>query len=247
MPAVAGRVRDMTTRICSGPRWRCRGCRVHAGCAQAHPSFETRSAAVGSSYKAVIKVPHGCDGSPTTRVRVLIPEGVIGVKPKPMPGWSIETKRGPYARSYKFYHGAVLTEGVKEIVWSGKLPDDYYDEFVFSAFLTDSLAAGTTLHFPVYQDCEKGAHAWADVPAPGQDAHALKSPAPGIALLPVADKRPNRANLQGRHAGDRGAVGARNAGRRAGRRRLHEDHQHRQGSRSAGRRVAADCGRGRGA
>ena len=143
---------------------------------------------MGSSYKAVIKVPHGCDGSPTTRVRVLIPEGVIGVKPKPMTGWSIETKRGPYARSYKFYHGAVLAEGVKEIVWSGKLPDDYYDEFVFSAFLTDSLAAGTTLHFPVYQECEKGAHAWADVPAPGQDAHALKSPAPGIALLPVADK-----------------------------------------------------------
>ena len=154
----------------------------------AHPSFETRSAKIGSSYKAVIKVPHGCDGSPTTRVRVLIPEGVIGVKPKPMTGWSIETKRGPYARSYKFYHGAVLAEGVKEIVWSGKLPDDYYDEFVFSAFLTDSLAAGTTLHFPVYQDCEKGAHAWADVPAPGQDAHALKSPAPGIALLPVSDK-----------------------------------------------------------
>ena len=93
--------------------------------ALAHPSFETRSAAVGASYKAVIKIPHGCDGSPTTRVRVLIPEGVIGVKPKPMPGWSIETKRGPYARSYKFYHGAVLTEGVKEIVWTGKLLDEH--------------------------------------------------------------------------------------------------------------------------
>ena len=156
--------------------------------ALAHPSFEIRSAAVGGSYKAVIKIPHGCDGSPTTRVRVVIPEGVIGVRPKPMPGWSIETKRGAYARSYKFYHGAVLTEGVKEIVWSGRLSDEFYDEFVFAAFLTDSLRAGTTLHFPVYQDCEKGAHAWADVPAPGQDAHALKSPAPGIALLPVADK-----------------------------------------------------------
>jgi uncharacterized protein YcnI len=156
--------------------------------AMAHPSLETRSATVGSSYKAVIKIPHGCDGSPTTRVRVVIPEGVIGVRPKPMPGWSIETKRGPYARSYKFYHGAVLTEGVKEIIWSGKLLDEHFDEFVFAAFLTDSLAAGTTLHFPVYQDCEKGAHAWADVPAPGQNAHALTSPAPGIALLPVADK-----------------------------------------------------------
>lgn len=167
-------------------------CVAAAACmpvALAHPSFEIRSAVIGTSYKAVIKLPHGCDGSPTKRVRVLIPEGVIGVKPKPMPGWSIEIKRGTYERSYPYYHGAALTEGVKEIVWSGKLSDEFYDEFVFAAFLTDSLAAGTTLHFPVYQECEKGAHAWADVPTPGQDAHALKSPAPGIALLPVADKK----------------------------------------------------------
>lgn len=159
-----------------------------ASVAQGHPSFEGRSAPIGAAYKAVIKVPHGCDGSPTTKVRVLIPEGVIGIKPKPMPGWSIETKRGPCERSYKFYHGAVLTEGVKEIVWTGNLPDEFYDEFVFSAFLTDGLAAGSMLHFPMHQKCEKGSHAWTDVPAPGQDAHALKSPAPGVALLPVADK-----------------------------------------------------------
>ncbi|NJO22067.1 MAG: DUF1775 domain-containing protein [Sphingomonadales bacterium] len=162
---------------------------VHMPVALAHASFETRSAAVGTSYRAVIKIPHGCGGSPTTRVRVLIPEGAISVKPKPMLGWSIETKRGAYERSYKFYHGSVLTEGVKEIVWTGKLSDEFYDAFMFAAFLTDSLAAGTTLHFPVYQQCEKGARAWADVPTPGQDAHALKSPAPGVALLPVADKK----------------------------------------------------------
>ena len=188
VPAVAGWVRDMTKQYLKWAAF----CVTAAACmpgAQAHPSFETRSAVIGASYKAVIKLPHGCDGSPTTRVRVLIPEGVIGVKPKPMPGWSIETKRGAYERSYPFYHGAVLTEGVKEIVWSGALPDDYFDEFVFAGFLADSLAAGTTLHFPVYQDCEKGSYAWIDIPAPGQDSHALKSPAPGIALLPVADKK----------------------------------------------------------
>jgi copper(I)-binding protein len=122
-------------------------------------------------------------------VRVEIPEGVIGVKPMLKPGWSIATTRGAYQRSYPYYHGAVLTEGVREIAWSGNLPDDFYDEFVFAGFLADSLEAGTMLHFPVYQDCEQGAHAWTDIPAPGQDAHALKSPAPGIALLPIADKK----------------------------------------------------------
>ena len=156
--------------------------------ASAHPSFETKSAAVGASYKAVIRIPHGCDGSPTTRVRVQIPEGMIGVKPKPMPGWSIETKRGAYERSYPYYHGATLTEGVREISWTGKLLDDHFDEFVFAGFLADSLQPGTTLHFPVHQDCERGSHAWTQIPLVGQSAHDLQSPAPGIALVPVADK-----------------------------------------------------------
>ena len=61
--------------------------------------FEARQAPVGAPYKAVISIPHGCDGSATTRVRVLIPEGVISVKPMPKPGWSIETKRGAYANA----------------------------------------------------------------------------------------------------------------------------------------------------
>lgn len=188
VPAIAGRVRDMTNQHLKWVAF----CVAAAACmpvALAHPSFETRSAVIGTSFKAVIKLPHGCDGSPTTRVRVLIPEGVISVKPKPMQGWSIETRRGAYQRSYAYYHGAALTEGVKEIVWSGRLPDDYFDEFVFAGFLADSLEAGTTLHFPVYQECEKGSHAWIDIPASGQNSHALKSPAPGIALLPVADKK----------------------------------------------------------
>lgn len=156
--------------------------------AAAHPTFETREAAIGASYKAVIKIGHGCDGSATVKLRVHVPEGVIGVKPMPKPGWSIDTVRGPYARTYKYFHGAELTEGVKEVVWSGKLADAYYDEFVFAAFLADSLEAGRKLYFPTYQECEKGAHQWIQTPAPGQDGHALKSPAPALMLLAAAPK-----------------------------------------------------------
>jgi periplasmic copper chaperone A len=156
--------------------------------AVAHPGLEVKEAKIGAGYKAVIKIPHGCEKSATTKVRVQIPEGVIAVKPMPKPGWSIETVRGPYARSYPFYHGAVLTEGVREIVWSGRLPDDYYDEFVFSGFLADSLQADTTLYFPIHQDCEKGSYAWIEVPAAGQSAHQLASPAIGLKLL-ASDKK----------------------------------------------------------
>ncbi len=152
------------------------------GDASAHPTLQVQEAKVGASYRAVMRVPHGCDGSATTKIRILIPEGVIAAKPMPKPGWSLEIVRGAYAKGYKFYHGSVLTEGAKELIWTGRLPDEHYDEFVFSATIADTLTAGTTLHFPVHQECEKGKVAWTEVAAPGQSAHDLKSPAATLAL-----------------------------------------------------------------
>ena len=152
----------------------------------AHVSLENRQAAVGSYYKAVFGVPHGCSGSSTTKIRVQIPEGVIGIKPMPKAGWSLETVKGKYATGYEF-HGAKVTEGVKEVVWSGgKLSDDNYDEFVMATYLTDRLKPNTTLYFPVVQECEQGVSRWIDIPAGGQGGHdhGSKSPAPGLKLMP---------------------------------------------------------------
>ena len=105
-------------------------CGLSAGSAFAHATLEQGEAALGPTYKAVFRVPHGCEGKPTIVVRVQIPEGVIAVKPMPKAGWKLEKVRGAYAKSYD-YHGTPTTEGVKEIVWSGgSLPDDEYDEFV---------------------------------------------------------------------------------------------------------------------
>lgn len=154
-----------------------------ASLARAHASLEQREAKVGGNYKAVVKIGHGCDGSATTTVRVEIPEGVIGVKPMPKPGWTITTQRGAYARAYKHYHGD-LSEGVRQVTWTGgPLPDDFYDEFVVSAYIARELTPGTTLYFPVTQTCEKGELAWTEIPAAGQDAHDLKSPAATLKLI----------------------------------------------------------------
>jgi uncharacterized protein YcnI len=155
--------------------------------ASAHVTLENRQASVGSYYKAVFAVPHGCAGSATTKMRVQIPEGVIGIKPMPKPGWSLETVRGKYAAEYEL-HGTRLTEGVKEVVWSGgRLADDNYDEFVISTFLTAGLKPNTTLYFPVVQECEQGVSRWIDIPAEGHTGHddsGSKSPAPGVKLMP---------------------------------------------------------------
>ena len=45
--------------------------------ASAHVTLDGKQAAVGAEYKAVFVVPHGCAGSPTIKLRVQIPEGVI--------------------------------------------------------------------------------------------------------------------------------------------------------------------------
>jgi periplasmic copper chaperone A len=153
--------------------------------ANAHITLETRQAAVGSYYKAVFAVPHGCAGSPTIKIRVQIPEGVIAAKPMPKSGWNVEAVNGKYASEYD-YHGSKLTEGVKEVVWSGgKLPDHNYDEFVISTFLTGGLKPNTTLYFPVVQECEQGVSRWIDIPRECSDGngHDGKSPAPGVKLM----------------------------------------------------------------
>ncbi len=168
---------------------------IAAGASQAlaHITLENREASVGSFYKAVLSVPHGCDGSATVKISVQIPEGIIAVKPMVKPGWTLEVKRGDYAKPYSYLHGAKLTQGPKEITWSGgNIPDAYYDEFVMQAFVAGELAPNTTIHFPVVQTCEKGEHRWTETSsAPKNDSKndgKHDEPAPALKLLPAATK-----------------------------------------------------------
>jgi len=149
--------------------------------AYAHVTLEHNQAPVGAPYKAVLQVPHGCDGSATTAIRVRIPEGVLDVKPMPKPGWTLNLVKGKYSKAHSF-HRAQISEGVTEIDWTGgNLPDDYYDEFVFQSVLASDLQAGQTVYFPVVQECEKGIHRWIEIPTAGSD---YPEPAPGLKLLP---------------------------------------------------------------
>lgn len=156
--------------------------------ASAHVTLATAETGSGNYYKGILRVPHGCDGKATRSVSVQIPEGVIGVKPMPKPGWTVTMTKGAYAKTYE-NHGRAVTEGVREIVWSGgELGDEFYDEFVFTSFVTDTFAAGQRVYFPTVQTCTQGEARWTEVPAAGQSARDLKSPAPA---LRIADTRMN--------------------------------------------------------
>ena len=161
------------------------GAAVFVCCASAHVTLETQQAPVGAPYKAVLRVPHGCDGAATVALRVRVSEGVIAVKPMPKLGWKIETVSGKYPKPYSFFRDEKLSEGVLEISFSGgNLPDSYYDEFVFSGFLAGDLEPGKVLYFPVVQECEKGVHRWIEIPAAGKSTSDYPEPAPGLKLLP---------------------------------------------------------------
>jgi periplasmic copper chaperone A len=151
--------------------------------ASAHVFLEGKQAAIGAEYKAVFVVPHGCSGSATIKLRVKIPEGVIVTEAMPVDGWTVDTIKGKYASAYDV-KGAKVSEGIKEVAWSGgKLPDKTRQDFVIETYLTDSLKPDATLYFPVVQECEQGGSRWIEIPPDGADhAHEGKWPAPGVML-----------------------------------------------------------------
>lgn len=147
--------------------------------------MQDSAAAAGVSYRATLRVGHGCNGSPTTAIQVRIPAGFNGAQPMPKAGWTLSTRVGALEQPYES-HGTRFTEGVLEITWTANgpanaLPDAYYDEFVLRG--TTPKTPGP-LWFKVTQTCEKGSTAWTEVPPTGTSTRGLKSPA---ALLDVLD------------------------------------------------------------
>ena len=149
----------------------------------AHVSLDEPAALAGTMYKAALRLGHGCGASSTTAIKVFIPTGFKGAKPMPKPGWVLTVAKAPLDKPYDD-HGRSVTEDVSEIVWTAAsrehwLPDAFFDEFVFRGGLP---ATGGPMWFKVEQTCEQGRNLWVEIPAAGQSAHDMKSPA---ALLEI--------------------------------------------------------------
>jgi uncharacterized protein YcnI len=152
--------------------------------AAAHATFAEKEVVQNQTARLTIRVPHGCGDEATLRVRVQIPEGVISAQPMVKAGWTLETVTGPYSTAHEV-HGRTVTEGVREIIWSGELPAAFYDEFVFRARVTEQVPAGEVLYIPVVQECANGAERWIEIPGAGQTSDDLEDPAPGVMVLPA--------------------------------------------------------------
>ncbi len=147
----------------------------------AHVTANPDQGAADAFLMTSFTVPHGCGGSSTVAVRIKIPDGVSSVKPQMKPGWKVDIKMRKLAQPIKGENGAMLTETVDEVDWTGgPLPDSMYDSFGF--VMKMPAGAGRTIYFPTVQECEKGANHWINIPAAGQPWHDVRDPAPFVKL-----------------------------------------------------------------
>lgn len=153
--------------------------------AVAHVTLDPPQAAAGAYVRAAFRVPHGCAGAATERLTIRLPEGVLGARPMPKPGWSLDITRRPLEVPVPNGHGGMITETVAEIAWSGgPLPDAQYEEFVLMLHVADR--PGETLHLPATQLCTGGATAaWVEIPEAGRRVTDYRMPAPSLRLLPA--------------------------------------------------------------
>lgn len=159
--------------------------------AMAHVTVSADQPTSGSYAVLTFSVPHGCEGSSTTRVSIQVPEGINAVTPTRNGFWAVDKVMADLDTPIEDSHGNEITERVAEVVYTAEdpLPDGYRDAFELSLQIPTQ-AAGTTLVFPTVQTCEQGEAAWIQVPADGQDPDELELPAPTIEVADATAEEP---------------------------------------------------------
>jgi uncharacterized protein YcnI len=155
--------------------------------ASAHVTATPSTAAAGAYTVVTFSVGHGCEGSPTTRIEIQVPESVLVVTPTRNPYYEVEKRMVDLEDPVADAHGNEVTERVGSIVYTADtpLPEGQRDTFELSLQLPDT--EGETLTFPTVQTCEEGETGWVEVPAEGQDPDELDSPAPSFEILPAGE------------------------------------------------------------
>ncbi|PFG30420.1 YcnI family copper-binding membrane protein [Paramicrobacterium agarici] len=177
--------------------------------ASAHVHVTPEEAAAGSSTVLTFTIGHGCDGSPTTAVRIGMPDDVVTAKPVVNAGWTAETQTEP-VDGVTDQNGEPVSERTSAVQFTANTPLDaeQIDTLSVQVSLPED-TAGKTLAFPVEQTCETGATAWDEVAEPGEDEP--EHPAPVITVGDVAEAghgHGSAADDTSDHAGSAEAAGA---------------------------------------
>ncbi|OJV32330.1 MAG: nuclear export factor GLE1 [Sphingomonas sp. 67-36] len=152
---------------------------VLSSAADAHIVFAEPEAPAGGYHAGFLRVTHGCGDSPTRSIRVEIPESVVSARPQPKPGWTLAIERQPLKTPVKGEGGALITERVSAITWTGDLPADQFDQFGVMMKLPATAGA---LYFRTVQRCATGSNDWVNIPASSAAWHRTAMPAPMLLL-----------------------------------------------------------------
>ncbi len=157
--------------------------------AAAHVGATPDKTAANSYALVTFGIPHGCDTFGTTKVTITLPSELNDAQPTVNPNWTVEKVEEQLPEPKTLDNGTSITKRTSQIVYTAKAPLDPHlrDALVLSMKLPDT--PGKTLYFPTLQNCEQGQTDWSEMPAEGQDPHALKSPAPSVTVTEaVADE-----------------------------------------------------------
>ncbi|CAI3792433.1 hypothetical protein NKCBBBOE_00545 [Pseudarthrobacter sp. MM222] len=154
--------------------------------ASAHVGVTPDKTAANSYALLTFGVPHGCDESGTTKITITLPAELDDAQPTVNPNWTVQKVVEQLPEPKKTAAGASITKRTSQIIYTAKAPLDHdlRDALVLSVKLPD--AAGKTLYFPTLQNCEQGQTDWSEIAPEGQDAHALKAPAPAVTVTEAA-------------------------------------------------------------
>ena len=137
--------------------------------ASAHVGIDPSAAQPGASSVLTFSFSHGCGDSPTTALRITMPDGLTSVAPDVDALWNIDLTRGDDGL-------------VDEILYSATEPVENGMRGTVSMSVRIAEDAAGPLVFPVEQRCVDGVHEWTEIAEEGQDPHELDAPAPVLAL-----------------------------------------------------------------
>src|SRR5690606_8253738 len=85
--------------------------------ASAHVTVTASDTAAGAYTVLTFSVPHGCDGSATTRITIQMPEEVVSVTPTRNAYYGVEKKMAKLDEPIEDAHGNSITERVGQVVY----------------------------------------------------------------------------------------------------------------------------------
>lgn len=142
--------------------------------AGAHVGVSPDELTAGDHGVLTFSFSHGCENSPTTSLRITVPEGLASVSPTMDGDWDIAVERGDDG----------LVSAVTYTALS-PVPTDLRGAVSMGVGLDED--APDSLVFPVVQTCVEGSTEWTQVAEKGEDPHSLEAPAPVVSITAAAD------------------------------------------------------------